>query len=43
MFAGIKHFVACFQDVMLEVICKDFRLEARDLVAIVQQQLAYLE
>ena len=24
MFAGEMHFIACFKDVMLEVVCRDF-------------------
>lgn len=44
--ADRKHFIACFKDVMLEVVCREFeevRLDESELIAIVQEQLGYLE
>ncbi|WP_294768075.1 hypothetical protein [uncultured Rhodoferax sp.] len=46
MFAGEMHFIACFKDVMLEVVCRDFeevQIEEAELVGILQQQIGYLE
>ena len=46
MFADRKHYIACFKDVMLEVVCREFeevKLEESDLVAILQEQIGYLE
>jgi hypothetical protein len=46
MFADRKHYIACFKDLMLEVVCDEFeevKLEGSDLVAILQEQMRYLE
>ncbi len=46
MFADRKHYIACFKDVMLEVVCNEFeevKLEESDLIAILQEQIGYLE
>jgi hypothetical protein len=46
MFADRKHYIACFKDVMLEVVCRELeevKLEGGDLVAILQEQIGYLE
>jgi hypothetical protein len=46
MFADRKHYIACFKDVMLEVVCREFeevKLESSDLVTILQEQIGYLE
>lgn len=46
MFSDRKHYIACFKDVMFEVVCREFEevmLEEADLAAIFQQQLTYLE
>jgi hypothetical protein len=46
MFADQKHYIACFKDVMLEIVCREFeevKLEESDLVAILHDQIGYLE
>jgi len=46
LFADLKHYVACFKDVTLEVVCKQMReitLSVGDVAAIVSQQMGYLE
>jgi len=46
MFSDRKHYIACFKDVMFEVVCREFEevvLEEADLAAVFQQQLTYLE
>jgi hypothetical protein len=45
-YSGKKHFIACFKDTMLEVICREYeevRLSQSDLVEVFQEQLRYLE
>jgi hypothetical protein len=46
MYADKKHYVACFKDVMLEVVCRGFeeiQLEQDTFLSMVQEQLACLE
>jgi hypothetical protein len=46
LFWGLKHYVACFKDVMLGVACRqmtEVSLSVGDLSAIVAQQISYLE
>jgi hypothetical protein len=46
MFADRKHFVACFQDVMLEVVCREFEeieIEESALLAVLHAELLCLE
>lgn len=42
MFDGLKHFIACFKDVMLEVTCRSFeerRLPVTEVNELIRQQL----
>ena len=46
LFEGLKHFIACFKDVMLEVTSKsysEFRMSQEELNALVLEQVANLE
>lgn len=45
LFDGLKHYIACFKDVMLEVTCESFEekeMTASDIDSLVRTQLAYL-
>jgi len=46
LFADLKHYIACFKDVTLEVVCKEMReitLSVSEVAVIVSQQVDYLE
>ena len=46
MFSNRKHYVACFKDVMLEVLCSEFEeveLTEGALLALIQEQSGFLE
>lgn len=46
MYANLKHYVACFKDVTLDVVCADMQevqLMIKEINALVSQQMEYLE
>lgn len=46
MFDGMKHYIACFKDVMLEVACRsceEKQLSVAEFTSLVNDQLANLE
>ncbi|WP_323816615.1 hypothetical protein [Cellvibrio sp. NN19] len=46
LFEGYKHYVACFQDVMLEVTSKsyvEFEISLSELNALIQEQVNFIE
>lgn len=45
MFEGRKHYIACFKDVMLEVVCRSFaeiQISMTEFFSLVNEQLAFL-
>jgi len=46
LFSGLSHYVACFQDVMLEITSKsyeEFKMSPKELSAVLQEQVSNLE
>lgn len=46
LFDGLRHYIACFKDVMLEVTCHSFRerqMSVSEIESLLEEQLNYLE